>query len=157
VTRKGHNEGCELNATRNGQPRREDTRASPDEVTAERLSNREKELYSLSINQQIHRLQPATTVNDAEDQQCPEISSGCSSVYVASRTCAGVVLTISQKYNSNVVKRLPEGPLFSKEAVCHLSLFIYVPGCRSHLLKANLLNIHSHKYSGLANSKVSHL
>jgi len=39
-----------------------------------------------------------------------------------------------RKYNSNVVKRLPEGPLFSKEA-------------------ANLLNIHSHKYSGLANSK----
>jgi len=39
-----------------------------------------------------------------------------------------------RKYNSNVVKRLPEGPLFSKEA-------------------ANLLNIHSHKYSGLANSR----
>lgn len=33
---------------------------------------------------------------------------------------------ISQKYNSNVVKRLPEGPLFSKEAVCYLSLHIRV-------------------------------
>jgi len=39
-----------------------------------------------------------------------------------------------RKYNSNVVKRLPTGPLFSKEA-------------------GNLLNIHSHKYSGLANAK----
>ncbi|KIK71230.1 hypothetical protein GYMLUDRAFT_148882 [Collybiopsis luxurians FD-317 M1] len=39
-----------------------------------------------------------------------------------------------RKYNSAIVKRLPEGPVFSKE-----------PG--------NLLNIHSHKYSGYANSK----
>jgi len=45
-------------------------------------------------------------------------------VYVASRAYARVVLMIPQKYNSNVVKRLPEGPLFSKEAVCHLSLYI---------------------------------
>jgi len=36
--------------------------------------------------------------------------------------------------NSFMVKRLPEGPIFSKE-----------PG--------NLRNLHSHKYSGLANSK----
>ncbi|KAF5382887.1 hypothetical protein D9757_006351 [Collybiopsis confluens] len=39
-----------------------------------------------------------------------------------------------RKSNSYMVKGLPEGPIFSKE-----------PG--------NLLNIHSHKYSGLANSK----
>ncbi|KAG2116316.1 ribosomal L28e/Mak16 [Suillus cothurnatus] len=39
-----------------------------------------------------------------------------------------------RKYNSFLVKKVPEGPIFSKE-----------PG--------NLLNIHSHKYSGLANSK----
>ncbi|KAI3606136.1 60s ribosomal protein l28 [Moniliophthora roreri] len=39
-----------------------------------------------------------------------------------------------RKYNSYMVKGLPEGPIFSKE-----------PG--------NLTNIHSHKYSGLANSK----
>ncbi|EDR15346.1 uncharacterized protein LACBIDRAFT_291819 [Laccaria bicolor S238N-H82] len=37
--------------------------------------------------------------------------------------------------NSFIVKRVPEGPIFSKE-----------PG--------NLRNIHSYKYSGLANSKV---
>ncbi|KAF5352564.1 hypothetical protein D9756_006179 [Leucocoprinus leucothites] len=36
--------------------------------------------------------------------------------------------------NSHIVKRVPEGPVFSKE-----------PG--------NLRNLHSHKYSGLANSK----
>jgi len=35
--------------------------------------------------------------------------------------------------------------------------FTYVPDFRSYLLQANLLNIHSHKYSGLANSKVSPL
>lgn len=40
-----------------------------------------------------------------------------------------------RNYNSFMVKGLPEGPIFSKE-----------PG--------NLTNIHSHKYSGLANSKV---
>ncbi|EIN14297.1 ribosomal protein L28e [Punctularia strigosozonata HHB-11173 SS5] len=40
--------------------------------------------------------------------------------------------------NSFVVKRVPEGPIFSKE-----------PG--------NLLNLHSHKYSGLANSKTLHV
>lgn len=73
---------------------------------------------------------------------------------VIPRTYNITILTIFQKYNSNVVKRLPEGPLFSKEAVCHLSLSIYVLSYRSYLLKANLLNIHSHKYSGLANSKV---
>ncbi|GAW09339.1 60s ribosomal protein l28 [Lentinula edodes] len=39
-----------------------------------------------------------------------------------------------RKSNSYMVKGLPEGPIFSKE-----------PG--------NLLNIHSHKYSGLANAK----
>ncbi|KAK7051559.1 hypothetical protein VNI00_004538 [Paramarasmius palmivorus] len=39
-----------------------------------------------------------------------------------------------RKYNSYMVKGLPEGPIFSKE-----------PG--------NLVNIHSHKYSGLANTK----
>ncbi|KAG7095784.1 hypothetical protein E1B28_006486 [Marasmius oreades] len=39
-----------------------------------------------------------------------------------------------RKYNSYMVKGLPEGPIFSKE-----------PG--------NLVNIHSHKYSGLSNSK----
>ncbi|KAJ4486383.1 ribosomal L28e/Mak16 [Lentinula aciculospora] len=39
-----------------------------------------------------------------------------------------------RKYNSYMVKGLPEGPIFSKE-----------PG--------NLLNLHSHKYSGLANAK----
>ncbi|KAG0697740.1 ribosomal L28e/Mak16 [Suillus ampliporus] len=39
-----------------------------------------------------------------------------------------------RKYNSFLVKKVPEGPIFSKE-----------PG--------NLLNIHSHKYSGLANTK----
>ncbi|KAG1842242.1 ribosomal L28e/Mak16 [Suillus subalutaceus] len=39
-----------------------------------------------------------------------------------------------RKYNSFLVKKVPEGPIFSKE-----------PG--------NLLNLHSHKYSGLANSK----
>jgi hypothetical protein len=52
------------------------------------------------------------------------------------------------------VKRLPEGPLFSKDAVRNISLSICKFGCRSQSLKANLLNIHSHKYSGLANSKV---
>ncbi|KAF9260663.1 ribosomal protein L28e [Marasmius fiardii PR-910] len=39
-----------------------------------------------------------------------------------------------RNYNSYMVKGLPEGPIFSKE-----------PG--------NLVNIHSHKYSGLSNSK----
>ncbi|KAJ4001312.1 ribosomal L28e/Mak16 [Lentinula boryana] len=39
-----------------------------------------------------------------------------------------------RKSNSYIVKGLPEGPIFSKE-----------PG--------NLLNLHSHKYSGLANAK----
>jgi len=39
-----------------------------------------------------------------------------------------------RNYNSHMVKRLPEGPIFSKE-----------PG--------NLRNLHSHKYSGLANAK----
>ncbi|EIM83554.1 uncharacterized protein STEHIDRAFT_34397, partial [Stereum hirsutum FP-91666 SS1] len=39
-----------------------------------------------------------------------------------------------RKQNSFLVKRLPEGPIFSKE-----------PG--------NLLSLHSHKYSGVANSK----
>ncbi|KAK1229923.1 hypothetical protein PQX77_007022 [Marasmius sp. AFHP31] len=39
-----------------------------------------------------------------------------------------------RNYNSFVVKRVPEGPIFSRE-----------PG--------NLTNIHSHKYSGLANTK----
>ncbi|KAF8661422.1 hypothetical protein AX16_001340 [Volvariella volvacea WC 439] len=41
---------------------------------------------------------------------------------------------IIRKYNSFVVKGVPEGPIFSRE-----------PG--------NLRNLHSHKYSGLANSK----
>jgi large subunit ribosomal protein L28e len=40
--------------------------------------------------------------------------------------------------NSFIVKRVSEGPVFSKE-----------PG--------NLLNLHSYKYSGLANSKVVHV
>ncbi|PPR03793.1 hypothetical protein CVT24_007473 [Panaeolus cyanescens] len=40
--------------------------------------------------------------------------------------------------NSFIVKRVPEGPVFSKE-----------PG--------NLRNLHSYKYSGLANSKVVHV
>ncbi|KAG7451928.1 ribosomal protein L28e [Guyanagaster necrorhizus] len=39
-----------------------------------------------------------------------------------------------RNYNSFIVKRVPEGPIFSKE-----------PG--------NLRNIHSHKFSGLANAK----
>ncbi|KAH8836026.1 ribosomal L28e/Mak16 [Flagelloscypha sp. PMI_526] len=39
-----------------------------------------------------------------------------------------------RKYNSFLVKRVPEGPVLSKE-----------PG--------NLTNLHSHKYSGLANAK----
>ncbi|KAI4523245.1 ribosomal L28e/Mak16 [Schizophyllum commune] len=39
-----------------------------------------------------------------------------------------------RKYNSFIVKKVPEGPIFSKE-----------PG--------NLTNVHSYKYSGLANSK----
>ncbi|OAX38125.1 ribosomal protein L28e [Rhizopogon vinicolor AM-OR11-026] len=39
-----------------------------------------------------------------------------------------------RKYNSFLVKKVPEGPTFSRE-----------PG--------NLLNLHSHKYSGLANAK----
>ncbi|KAI0038257.1 ribosomal protein L28e [Auriscalpium vulgare] len=39
-----------------------------------------------------------------------------------------------RKNNSFIVKRVAEGPIFSKE-----------PG--------NLLNLHSHKYSGLANAK----
>ncbi|KIY51966.1 ribosomal protein L28e [Fistulina hepatica ATCC 64428] len=39
-----------------------------------------------------------------------------------------------RNYNSFMVKKVPEGPIFSKE-----------PG--------NLVNLHSHKYSGLANSK----
>ncbi|KAJ8501888.1 hypothetical protein ONZ45_g11983 [Pleurotus djamor] len=39
-----------------------------------------------------------------------------------------------RNYNSFLVKRVREGPVFSKE-----------PG--------NLRNLHSHKYSGLANSK----
>lgn len=65
------------------------------------------------------------------------------------------VLTTFQKYNSHVVKRLPEGPLFSKEAVCNICFSICVFGRRLQFLKGNLLNIHSHKYSGLTNSKVS--
>ncbi|KAF8346052.1 ribosomal L28e/Mak16 [Amanita rubescens] len=40
-----------------------------------------------------------------------------------------------RNYNSYKVKRVPEGPIFSKE-----------PG--------NLFNLHSHKYSGFANQKV---
>ncbi|KII94219.1 hypothetical protein PLICRDRAFT_36466 [Plicaturopsis crispa FD-325 SS-3] len=40
--------------------------------------------------------------------------------------------------NSFIVKRVPEGPIFSKE-----------PG--------NLTNLHSHKYSGLANAKTIHI
>ncbi|KAF8633549.1 hypothetical protein AX15_001350 [Amanita polypyramis BW_CC] len=40
-----------------------------------------------------------------------------------------------RNYSSHLVKRVSEGPIFSKE-----------PG--------NLTNIHSHKYSGLANKKV---
>ncbi|RDB24416.1 60S ribosomal protein L28-1 [Hypsizygus marmoreus] len=43
-----------------------------------------------------------------------------------------------RKNNSFVVKRVPEGPVFSKE-----------PG--------NLRNIHSHKFSGLANRKTIHI
>ncbi|KAH7097834.1 ribosomal protein L28e [Auriculariales sp. MPI-PUGE-AT-0066] len=43
-----------------------------------------------------------------------------------------------RKYNSFLVKRLPEGPILSKE-----------PG--------NLTNLHSHKYSGLANNKTIHI
>jgi len=39
-----------------------------------------------------------------------------------------------RKNNSFIVKRVPEGPIFSRE-----------PG--------NLTNLHSHKYSGLANTK----
>ena len=80
-----------------------------------------EELYSLSTNQQSYNPQRATTVNDADDRQCPEISNGCSSVYAALRIPARILLIFPQKYNSNVVKRLPEGPLFSKEAVRHLS------------------------------------
>ena len=100
-------------------------------ISAANCSSRGKQLYSLFIDQQSRHPQPATTVNDAEDQQCPEISSGCSSVYVALRTRARITLIVIQKYNSNIVKRLPEGPLFSKEAVCRLSLSVYVSGCRS--------------------------
>lgn len=40
-----------------------------------------------------------------------------------------------RKYNAFVVKRLPEGPILSKE-----------PG--------NLTNLHSHKFSGLTNAEV---
>ncbi|KAI0694900.1 ribosomal L28e protein family-domain-containing protein [Cytidiella melzeri] len=43
-----------------------------------------------------------------------------------------------RKNNSHIVKRVPEGPIFSKE-----------PG--------NLLNLHSHKYSGIANKKTIHI
>jgi len=43
-----------------------------------------------------------------------------------------------RKNNSFMVKRLPEGPVFSSE-----------PG--------NLMNLHSHKYSGLANAKTIHI
>jgi len=43
-----------------------------------------------------------------------------------------------RKNNSFMVKRLPEGPIFSSE-----------PG--------NLMNLHSHKYSGLANAKTIHI
>ncbi|KZT27628.1 ribosomal protein L28e [Neolentinus lepideus HHB14362 ss-1] len=39
-----------------------------------------------------------------------------------------------RKYNSFMVKKVPEGPVFSREA-------------------GNLPNLHSYKYSGLANSK----
>jgi len=39
-----------------------------------------------------------------------------------------------RNYNSFMVKRLPEGPIFSKES-------------------GNLRNLHSHKYSGLTNAK----
>ncbi|TRM70538.1 ribosomal L28e/Mak16 [Schizophyllum amplum] len=39
-----------------------------------------------------------------------------------------------RKYNSFIVKKVPEGPIFSKEP-------------------ANLMNVHSYKYSGLANAK----
>lgn len=90
-------------------------------------SNRGKRLYSHFINQQSGHPQPATIVNDAEDRQCPEISSGCLSVYVAWRAHDGTGLTILQKYNSNIVKRLPGGPFFSKEAVCHPSIsYLYL-------------------------------
>ncbi|KAI0348313.1 ribosomal protein L28e [Trametopsis cervina] len=43
-----------------------------------------------------------------------------------------------RKNNSFIVKRVPEGPIFSKE-----------PG--------NLTNLHSHKYSGIANDKTIHV
>ncbi|KAI5118058.1 hypothetical protein M0805_005904 [Coniferiporia weirii] len=47
---------------------------------------------------------------------------------------ADLTWLLIRKNNSFIVKRVPEGPLFSKE-----------PG--------NLLNLHSHKYSGVANAK----
>ncbi|KAE9410867.1 ribosomal protein L28e, partial [Gymnopus androsaceus JB14] len=51
-----------------------------------------------------------------------------------------------RKNNSYMVKGLPEGPIFSKEPASILFYFLFT-------IRGNLLNLHSHKYSGLANSK----
>ncbi|KAI0814849.1 ribosomal L28e/Mak16 [Irpex lacteus] len=49
-----------------------------------------------------------------------------------------LVWLLTRKSNAFLVKRVPEGPIFSKE-------------------HGNLLNLHSYKYSGIANEKAIHV
>lgn len=51
------------------------------------------------------------------------------------------------------MKRVVEGPVFSKEPVCALFRYEFSRKLTS-LSQANLTNVHSWKYSGLANTKV---
>lgn len=53
------------------------------------------------------------------------------------------------------MKRLPEGPIFSKDPVCP-QFKKYIVTRYSPKLQANLTNVHSQKYAGFANDKVSH-
>ncbi|THH30226.1 hypothetical protein EUX98_g3952 [Antrodiella citrinella] len=75
----------------------------------------------------------------AKRSTCRKISNGSLSVYVVvvirfvSPKCANLCFVV-QKNNAHIVKRVPEGPIFSKE-----------PG--------NLRNLHSFKWSGIANTK----
>jgi large subunit ribosomal protein L28e len=88
---------------------------------------------------------------------CRTTSSGSSS--------ASVVLAYSldppadaraQSQNSFLVKRVPEGPIFSKEPVrCDRRARPH--GANVSNLQGNLLNVHSEKYSGLSNARTLHV
>jgi len=99
--------------------------------------------FRLGLNEFIAREDPALAQQTKENPALIEEAlqsatvgggdglSGRSSTFTMSSDLQWFLL---RKHNSYMVKRVPEGPVFSRE-----------PG--------NLLNLHSYKYSGLANTK----